>query len=115
MTDINELEIHWEKVSWDITTRLGTDMSKIVKWGDLTYLDTREYPKVVVEFDEKSCKIQIYDVKVYTGTEFPTPEMKNLPFSKCGKYRRALTHRAGRVCRYIHIYKGLRFPPLAKR
>lgn len=76
MTDINKLEVHWEKVSWDVTTRLGTDMSKIVKWGDLTYLHTREYPKVVVEFTEKECKIQIYDIKIYPGTEFPTAEMK---------------------------------------
>lgn len=76
MTDINELEITWEKVSWTVDTRIGTDMAEIISWGELRYLSTTEYPKVLVEFDDKACKIQIYDIKVYTGTTFPTDNMK---------------------------------------
>ena len=44
MTDINELEVTWEKVSWDLSVRVGTDMSEIKNWGELTYLATNEYP-----------------------------------------------------------------------
>ena len=46
--DISKLELNWEKVSWDISSRIGTDMSKITEWGSLFYLDKDVPPKVVV-------------------------------------------------------------------
>lgn len=76
MRDINKLEVQWSKISWEVTARIGTDMSDIAKWGELTFLSGNTHPKVLVEFEDKTCKIQIFDTKVYTGTDFPTDNMK---------------------------------------
>lgn len=76
MTDIKKLEVQWNKISWEVSARIGADMSDIVKWGELTFLSGNNHPKVLVEFDAKLCKIQINDTKVYTGTSFPTDNMK---------------------------------------
>jgi hypothetical protein len=77
MADISKLELTWEKVSWDLTGRINTDMSDIEGWGPLLYFTGNiGEPKVLVEFDDPKCKIQIKDIKVYTGTEFPPPDMK---------------------------------------
>lgn len=74
--DISKLELNWEKVSWDISSRIGTDMSKITEWGSLFYLDKDVPPKVVVEEVNGKCKIQIKDLKTYAGDTFPPNEMK---------------------------------------
>ena len=76
MTDINKLEVHWEKISYKVGTKISCDMEKIREWGIPQFLPSDPMLRVFVEFDDEKCKIQIYDIKFYTGTTFPTDLMK---------------------------------------
>ena len=75
MADLNKLETTWERYTWDVSSRLDSTFLNIKQWGDLYYTDTI-IPKVLITFADGKCKIEVSDNKIYTGTDFPPPDMK---------------------------------------